>query len=98
MAGEAEDLTPRKLTHQQARMEQLLYWSPKSIPERLAAMTALSRRMNAMRGIFIDEQNPDLTPSRVRRGPIDKQRQVGGWRYLADADVLAPIPDHEING
>jgi hypothetical protein len=60
-------LAPRKLTHQQARMEQHLYWSRKSMPERLAAMTALTKRMNAMRGIFIDEQNPDLTPRRVRR-------------------------------
>ena len=60
-------LAPRKLTHSEARMEQRLYWSRKSMPERLAAMTALTKRMNELRGIFIDEQNPDLTPSRVRR-------------------------------
>jgi hypothetical protein len=58
---------PRKLTHPQARMEQLLYWSRKSIPERLAAATALTRRMYRMRGIDIDEQEADFTPSRVRR-------------------------------
>ena len=67
MSEDTSYLAPRKLTHQQARMEQLLYWSRKSIPERLKVMTALTRRMNRLRGIFIDEQNPDLTPRRVRR-------------------------------
>ena len=61
------DWAPRKLTHAQARMEQRLYWSRKSIPERLAAMTALTRRLYAMRGIHLDEQTADLTPRRVRR-------------------------------
>jgi len=60
-------LTPRTLTPQQARMEQLLYWSRKSVPERLAAATELTRRMYKMRGIDIDERKTDLTPSRVRR-------------------------------
>jgi hypothetical protein len=58
---------PRKLTHPQARMEQLLYWSGKTIPERLAAATALTERMQRMRGITIDEQEADFTPRRVRR-------------------------------
>jgi hypothetical protein len=58
---------PRKLTHHQARMEQLLYWSRKSISERLAAATALTARMYKMRGINIDEYEADLTPSRVPR-------------------------------
>jgi len=48
-------------------MEQLLYWSRKSIPERLAAATELTRRMYRMRGIDIDERKADFTPSRVRR-------------------------------
>jgi hypothetical protein len=61
------ELAPRKLTHLQARMEQLLYWSGKSIPERLAAATALTRRMYQMRGIALDEQEADFTPSRVQR-------------------------------
>jgi hypothetical protein len=61
------DLAPRKLTHHQARVEQVLYWSRKSIPERLAAATALTKRMYRMRGIHIDEQEADFTPSRVRR-------------------------------
>jgi hypothetical protein len=65
--SEPEDLAPRKLTHHEARMEQLLYWSRKTIPERLAAATALSRRMYKMRGINIDEQEADFTPSRIRR-------------------------------
>ena len=67
MSEDMSHLTPRKLTHAEGRMEQRLYWSRKSIPERLAAMTALTKRMNEMRGIFIDEQNPDLTPRFVRR-------------------------------
>jgi hypothetical protein len=58
---------PRKLSHPQARMEQRLYWSRKSIPERLAAATALTRRLYQMRGISIDEQQADFTPGRVRR-------------------------------
>jgi hypothetical protein len=58
---------PRKLSHQEARREQRLYWSRKSIPERLAAMTELTRRMYKMRGIDIDESKADFTPSRVRR-------------------------------
>jgi hypothetical protein len=48
-------------------MEQMLYWSRKSIPERLAAATALTRRMYRMRGIDLDEQEADFTPGRVRR-------------------------------
>jgi hypothetical protein len=58
---------PRKLNHHEARMEQLVYWSTKSIPERLAAMTALTRRMVEMRGKSYDELQADFTPSRVRR-------------------------------
>jgi hypothetical protein len=58
---------PRKLNHHDARMEQLLYWSRKSVPERLEAATAVTRRMVEMRGISYDEQQADLTPSRVRR-------------------------------
>src|SRR5206468_11012801 len=67
MPEDADDPTPRKLTHEQARAEQRLYWSKKSASERYAAMRALTRRMNAMREIFIDERNPDLTPRFVRR-------------------------------
>ena len=62
-----EELAPRKLSHLEAKMEQLNYWSGKSIPERLAAMTSLTRRMYLMRGIDIDERKADFTVSRVRR-------------------------------
>ena len=58
---------PRKLTHAAAREEQRLYWSQKTIPERLAAATELTKRLYRMRGIDIDERKPDLTVSRVRR-------------------------------
>jgi hypothetical protein len=67
MTEDPANSAPRKLTHPQARMEQLLYWSRKSIPERLAAATALTKRMNAMRGIHLDERKADFTPRRVRR-------------------------------
>ena len=75
MPEDVDDLSPRKLTHEQARAEQRLYWSKKSIPERLAAMTALNKRMREMRGIFLDESKPDLTVSRVRRGKIGSERR-----------------------
>jgi hypothetical protein len=58
---------PRKLTYQEARMEQILYWSRKTVPERLAAATELTRSMYRMRGIDLDERKADFTPSRVRR-------------------------------
>jgi hypothetical protein len=63
----AEGLAPRKLSHQEARTEQHLYWSRKSIAERLTAATELTRRLYRMRGIDIDERKADFTPSRVRR-------------------------------
>ena len=61
--------SPRKLTHEQARMEQLLYWSKKTIPERLAACTSLTKQLYQMRGIEVDEREADFTPSRVPRRP-----------------------------
>jgi CRP-like cAMP-binding protein len=67
LGGAMTDDFPRKLSHAQARIEQLRYWSTKSIPERLAAATALTRRMYEMRGINIDERKADFTPSRVPR-------------------------------
>ena len=57
----------RKLTHEQARMEQRLYWSRKTVAERLEACAALTRRLHLMRGIDIDEQQTDLRPRRVPR-------------------------------
>jgi hypothetical protein len=48
--GSWADWVPRKLTREEGKMEQRLYWSRKSIPERLAAMTELTRRMYKMRG------------------------------------------------
>jgi hypothetical protein len=63
----ATSLGPRKLSHEAARMEQRLYWSQKSVQERLAAMTELTRRMYRMRGIDIDERKTDFTPRRVHR-------------------------------
>ena len=64
---EQQPPTLRKLSHEQARTEEHLYWSRKSIPERLAAATALTQRLYRMRGIDIDEQQADFTPRRVPR-------------------------------
>lgn len=58
---------PRKLTHEEARAEQRTYWAKRSASERLDAMTELTRRMCAMRGVDIDELKTDWTVSRVRR-------------------------------
>ena len=76
-AMKTEDQTPasegaafegaRKLSYREARLEQLVFWSRKSVAERLAAMTALTRRMVEMRGIAYDEREADFTVSRVRR-------------------------------
>jgi hypothetical protein len=58
---------PRKLTPEQARTEQRLYWSRKSPSERLAAAAALTKRSYSMLGIDLDERKADLTPRRVSR-------------------------------
>ena len=58
---------PRKLTHAQGQLEQLAYWHSKTIPERLAAATALTRRVYKMRGINLDEFETDFSPRRVSR-------------------------------
>ena len=65
--GMTDALAPRKLTHEQARMEQRLYWSGKSMSERLAAATELTKRLYRVRGIDLDERKADFTPGRVRR-------------------------------
>ena len=62
-----ETLRVRKLSHEEARMEQLIFWSRKTVPERLAAGAALTRRLYRMQGIDIDEFKTDLTPRRVAR-------------------------------
>jgi hypothetical protein len=62
-----EPLTLRKLTREQAKLEQHLCWSRKSIPERLAAGAALTKRLYRMHGIDIDEQQADLTPRCIPR-------------------------------
>jgi hypothetical protein len=61
------DSPPRKLTPEQARAEQRLYWSRKTPAERIAAAAALTRRSYAMLGIDLDERKADLTPRRVPR-------------------------------
>jgi hypothetical protein len=58
---------PRKLTPEQARTEQRLYWSRKSPAERLAAATALTKHSYGLLGIDLDNSKSDFTPHRVRR-------------------------------
>jgi hypothetical protein len=62
-----EPLTLRKLTREQAKLKQHLCWSRKSIPERLAAGAALTKRLYRMQDIDIDEQQADLTPHSIPR-------------------------------
>ncbi len=62
-----EQWAPRKLTSAQGQLEQLAYWQSKTIPERLAGATALTRRMYKMRGIDLDAFEADFSPSRVSR-------------------------------
>ena len=75
LPDDTQAFVPRKLTHEQARMEHLLYWSRKTVAERLAASAALTRRLYKLRGIdwgkekSLDERNADLTPRRVSRRP-----------------------------
>lgn len=58
----------RRLSHEEARLEQLRYWAGKSIAERLAAGTELTERLYRMRGIDRNERKADFSVSRVRRG------------------------------
>ena len=58
---------PRRLTHEEGRAEQRLYWSKKTMAERIAAATELTRQLLAYRGIDIDQQAADLTPRFVSR-------------------------------
>ena len=67
MREENDTWTPRKLTREAARAEQRVYWSTKSIAERLRAMSALTRRLYAMRGINLNDFKADFTVSRVLR-------------------------------
>lgn len=67
MTQEEEELAPRKLTFEAARLEQAIFWGGKSIPERFAAATALTKRMYAMRGIDLDDFKTDFTARRVSR-------------------------------
>ena len=68
MDGMSEDTTlPRKLTHEQAKQEQRLYWRDKSMAERLAAMSALNERLNRMQGIERGDQRTDFAVKGVSR-------------------------------
>ena len=65
MTSDQQQWAPRKLTHSQGQLEQLLYWRGRTVPERLAAATALKRRMYKMRGIDLDAFETDFSPRRV---------------------------------
>jgi hypothetical protein len=67
MTPDEQQWAPRKQTHTQGQMEQLIYWRGRTIPERLAAATALTRRMYKMRGIDLDAFETDFSPRRVSR-------------------------------
>jgi hypothetical protein len=58
---------PRKLTHEQARIEHLRYWSTKTVEERLAGMTALNREVLIKKGLDPDKVEWDWNPRMVTR-------------------------------
>jgi hypothetical protein len=60
-----ESVVLRKLTHTEARAEQRLYWSRKTMAERLTAMWELNRRMALWRGVGLDERETAWTIRRV---------------------------------
>jgi hypothetical protein len=65
----AEPPNRRKLTREQANQdqanqEQRLTWIRKTLPQRPAAMTARTKRMDRMRGIDVDELAEDYTSRR----------------------------------
>jgi hypothetical protein len=60
-----EGLGLRQLTHAEARAEQRLYWSGKTMAERLEGMWELNRRMAAWRGVELDERSATWTIRRV---------------------------------
>ena len=69
-AQSAEDpssLALRRLTREEAHAEQRLYWSRKTVAERLTASAELTRRLYLMRGIDLNESKTDLTPRRIPR-------------------------------
>jgi len=57
----------RKFTYAETRAELRLYWSKKTVQERLAAMTEVTRRLQRMRGLDVEALNADGTVSRVCR-------------------------------
>jgi len=57
----------RKLTREQARLEEALYWSTKTIAERIAAARELTTHLYRMRGIDVDREHTGFTVRRVPR-------------------------------
>jgi hypothetical protein len=64
----ASGMSLRKLTREQDKAEQRVYWLRRSARERLAAATKLTKQLYRLRGIDLDERKTDFTVSRVRRG------------------------------
>jgi len=79
--------TPRRLTHEEARQEQRDYASKLTIPERLAAMTALNERM---RGIKTDEDQAYWNPRFVTRPKLPKRDAP----VVASTNQLSTEDDH----
>lgn len=67
MDDNAPSMIARRLTHEQACAERRLYWSRKSVAERLAAATALTERLYKMRGIDVHERKADFSSRFVSR-------------------------------
>jgi hypothetical protein len=67
MANEDEKFDARMLTREQAKAEERLYWSRKTVAERLAGAAAITRDLYRMRGIDLDAPEPSLTAHFVAR-------------------------------
>lgn len=58
---------PHRVTHEEARLEQLRYWAGKTVEERLEAGDALTVRLLKLQGIERNEVEADRTVRRVPR-------------------------------
>jgi hypothetical protein len=79
----------------EALREHLLYWSKKTVAERLAEAHVLNRRMLAMRGIDLDAPQRDWTARRVPREPpaTARERMAERRKHLADARALEMLSE-----
>ncbi len=67
MPDEVERFDARMLTREEAKTEERLYWSRRTVAERLAGAAAITKDLYRMRGIDLDAPGPSLTAHFVAR-------------------------------